>query len=64
MDESKPNKEVLLNILKSQNIAPEECMAIGDRHVIDLDLAEKLGMKTCLVSDSKPLVKVLNELIT
>ena len=63
MDEPKPNKDVLVGILKSQNIAPEECMAIGDRHVIDLELAEKLDMKTCLVSDSRPLVKVLNDLI-
>jgi HAD superfamily hydrolase (TIGR01549 family) len=63
MDEPKPNKEILLNIVKSQNIAPEECMVIGDRHVIDLELAEELGMKACLVSDTKPLVKILNDLI-
>ena len=63
MDEPKPNKDVLVGVIKSQNIAPEECMVIGDRHVIDLELAEGLGMKTCLVSDSRPLVKVLNDFI-
>lgn len=64
MDEPKPNKEILFNIIKSQNIKPDECFVIGDRHVIDLELAKELGMNTILVSDSKPLRNALKEVIT
>lgn len=46
---TKPNDAGFRYIMSKTNLPPEEHMMIGDREMVDLAPAKKLGMKTCLV---------------
>ncbi len=47
---NKPEVAGYLYILKKTGCKPEEHLMIGDREVVDLTPAKKVGMKTCLVT--------------
>jgi len=47
---NKPETAGYLYILKKTGCTPEEHLMIGDREVVDLAPAKKVGMKTCLVT--------------
>jgi putative hydrolase of the HAD superfamily len=51
---NKPNEKGYQYILQQTQQPPETHMMIGDREVVDLDTAKKLGMKTCYVWSTKP----------
>ena len=46
---SKPKAEAFINVLEKENIVASETMMIGDSLYYDINPANKLGMKTCLV---------------
>ena len=46
---SKPKAEAFINVLEKENIVASETMMIGDSLHYDINPANKLGMKTCLV---------------
>lgn len=46
---SKPKAEAFINVLEKENIVTSETMMIGDSLHYDINPANKLGMKTCLV---------------
>ena len=46
---SKPKAEAFINVLEKENIEASETMMIGDSLHYDINPANKLGMKTCLV---------------
>ena len=46
---SKPKVEAFINVLEKENIEASETMMIGDSLHYDINPANKLGMKTCLV---------------
>ena len=46
---SKPKAEAFINVLEKENIVASETMMIGDSLHHDINPANKLGMKTCLV---------------
>ena len=46
---SKPKEEAFINVLEKENIVTSETMMIGDSLHYDINPANKLGMKTCLV---------------
>ena len=46
---SKPKEEAFINVLEKENIVNSETMMIGDSLHYDINPANKLGMKTCLV---------------
>lgn len=46
---SKPKEEAFINVLEKENIVASETMMIGDSLHYDINPANKLGMKTCLV---------------
>ena len=46
---SKPNEKAFINVLEKENIVASETMMIGDSLHHDINPANKLGMKTCLV---------------
>ena len=46
---SKPKTEAFINVLEKENIVASETMMIGDSLHHDINPANKLGMKTCLV---------------
>ena len=46
---SKPKVEAFINVLEKENIVASETMMIGDSLHHDINPANKLGMKTCLV---------------
>ena len=46
---SKPKAEAFINVLEKENIVANETMMIGDSLHYDINPANKLGMKTCLV---------------
>ena len=46
---SKPKAEAFINVLEKENIAASETMMIGDSLHYDINPANKLGMKTCLI---------------
>lgn len=47
---NKPDPAGFLYIMKKTGLRPGEHLMIGDREVVDLTPAKKLGMKTCLVT--------------
>ena len=47
----KPNPEYYLDILKSQSLAPEECVMVGNDVTEDM-VAKSLGMKVFLLTDN------------
>jgi HAD superfamily hydrolase (TIGR01549 family) len=47
---NKPETAGYLYILKKTGLKPEEHLMIGDREVVDLTPAKKVGMHTCLVT--------------
>jgi len=47
---NKPETAGYLYIMKKTGCKPEEHLMIGDREVVDLAPAKKVGMKTCLVT--------------
>ena len=46
---SKPNEKAFINVLEKEKIVASETMMIGDSLHHDINPANKLGMKTCLV---------------
>ena len=46
---SKPKEEAFINVLEKENIVASETMMIGDSLHYDINPANKLGMKTCLI---------------
>ena len=46
---SKPKAEAFINVLEKENIVASETMMIGDSLHYDINPANKLGMKTCLI---------------
>ena len=46
---SKPKEKAFINVLEKENIVASETMMIGDSLHHDINPANKLGMKTCLV---------------
>ena len=46
---SKPKAEAFINVLEKENIVASETMMIGDSLHHDINPANKLGIKTCLV---------------
>ena len=46
---SKPKAEAFINVLEKENIVASETVMIGDSLHYDINPANKLGMKTCLV---------------
>lgn len=46
---NKPHEAGYLYIMKKTELPPEAHMMIGDREIVDLQTAKKLGMNTCLV---------------
>ena len=46
---SKPNEKAFINVLEKEKIVASETMMIGDSLHHDINQANKLGMKTCLV---------------
>lgn len=46
---SKPKEQAFINVLEKENILASETMMIGDSLYHDINPANKLGMKTCLV---------------
>jgi putative hydrolase of the HAD superfamily len=44
--ENKPSRKFYKIILKNLAVKPEECVMVGDKPLVDLELAKKLGMKT------------------
>jgi len=43
---NKPDKEFYFQIFKKLKVSAEECIMVGDKPQVDLELAKKLGMKT------------------
>lgn len=48
--DNKPDPAGFLYIIKKTGLKPEEHLMVGDREVVDLEPAKKLGMQTCLVT--------------
>ena len=46
---SKPKEEAFINVLEKENIVASETVMIGDSLHYDINPANKLGMKTCLI---------------
>ena len=46
---SKPKEEAFINVLEKEKIVASETMMIGDSLHYDINPANKLGMKTCLI---------------
>lgn len=51
--ENKPSEKGFRYILEKTQLRPEQHLMIGDRELVDLAPAKKLGMKTCLVWSDK-----------
>ncbi|OGG12062.1 hypothetical protein A2Z00_04385 [Candidatus Gottesmanbacteria bacterium RBG_13_45_10] len=51
---NKPKDDGFLYILEKTSLPPSQHLMVGDREVVDLMPARKLGMKTCLVGSIKP----------
>ena len=48
--ENKPDPAGFLYIMKKTGLKPKEHLMVGDREVVDLAPAKKVGMQTCLVT--------------
>ena len=51
--ENKPSEKGFQYILEKTKLPPEQHLMIGDRELVDLAPAKKLGMHTCLVWSDK-----------
>ncbi len=52
-DEPKPDQAIFRKMLELSCVEPSEVLVVGDRVRTDLEPANKLGMKTCLVWHAK-----------
>lgn len=52
--ENKPSEKGFRYILEKTGLPSEEHLMIGDRELVDLEPAKKLGMKTCFVWSETP----------
>lgn len=52
--ETKPSPKGFVFILNQTGLPPDTHLMLGDRELIDLEPAWKLGMRTCLVWQDKP----------
>ena len=54
MKMAKPDKEIIVNILATENVKANECLFLDDG-IKNTEQAQKLGMQTYLVSEREDL---------
>ena len=56
----KDNQHCWKDLIKRENLNPEECLVIGDDPIEDGEIPSKLGFKTLLIKQSEDLKQILS----
>ena len=56
----KDNQQCWKDLIKRENLNPQECLVIGDDPIEDIEIPSKLGFKTLLIKCNEDLKEVLN----
>lgn len=58
---SKPDLRIFKKILKIVNLNPEECLMVGDKYIVDIVPASRLGLQTALILNNYNDMKKLSK---
>jgi len=54
----KPDQEFFTKAVEDLEVAPEECLIVGDRYNVDLEPAKELNMRTCKVNGPEDIYQI------